>query len=496
MGRAKVIPPNTLLLPYQSRWVKDTARLKLAVKSRQIGWTWATGYGLVRRKSVKGATLDAWISSRDEIQARLFLEDCKGLGDLLHVGARDLGESVIDERGNSAFVLSLANGLRLHSMSSNPDAQAGKRGDRVLDEFALHPDPRKLYAIAYPGITWGGSMEIFSTPRGSNSFFQTLIDEIADGNPKHFSFHRITLEDALNQGFLAKLQKKLPPGDERQDMDEQAYFDFIKDGCSDEESFNQEYMCVAADDEGAFIEFELIDKCKIKGIGKTGIDDKPENKQKKKGKWVCEWRSADPIGNGALYIGWDLAKVSDLSVLWLAEDVAGRLVSRRVKAMHKMDFSEQYKEVEEYMSMRNVRRMCMDASGMGERPFEEMRATYGWLVEGVKFTGQAKEAMAYKVRGDMEDAKFLIPDERFVVADLRKMRKIVTAANNIRFEGERDKDGHSDRFWAAALCREAKGSNSDAWADPGDVDELDAMDDGERPARSVHPYASGYRRFS
>ena len=98
MGRAKVIPPNTLLLPYQSRWVKDTARLKLAVKSRQIGWTWATGYGLIRRKSVKGATLDAWISSRDEIQARLFLEDCKGFGDLLHVGARDLGESVIDGR--------------------------------------------------------------------------------------------------------------------------------------------------------------------------------------------------------------------------------------------------------------------------------------------------------------------------------------------------------------------------------------------------------------
>ncbi len=462
MGRAKVIPPNTLLLPYQSRWVKDTARLKLAVKSRQIGWTWATGYGLVRRKSVKGATLDAWISSRDEIQARLFLEDCKGFGDLLHVGARDLGESVIDERGNSAFVLSLANGLRLHSMSSNPDAQAGKRGDRVLDEFALHPDPRKLYAIAYPGITWGGSMEIFSTPRGSNSFFQTLIDEIADGNPKHFSFHRITLEDALNQGFLAKLQKKLPPGDERQDMDEQAYFDFIKDGCSDEESFNQEYMCVAADDDGAFIEYELIDRCKIKGEGLTGVTDK----KKAKGKWISEWRSSDPIGNGPLYLGWDLAKVNDLSVVWMAEDVAGRLVSRRVKAMHKVDFSEQYEEVDEYMSTPNVVRMCLDSSGMGERPYEEMRAKYGWRVEGVKFTAPAKEAMAFNLRGDMEDAKFLTPDERFVVADFRKMRKVRTGGGNIRFEGERDKDGHSDRFWGAALCREAKGHGAGASMPP------------------------------
>ena len=74
------------------------------------------------------------------------------------------------------------------------------------------------------------------------------------------------------------------------------------------------------------------------------------------------------------------------------------------------------------------------------------------------------------------------------------MRKIVTAANNIRFEGERDKDGHSDRFWAGALCREAKGSASDAWADPGDVDELDALDDAAYASRSIHPYASGYRR--
>ena len=29
---------------------------------------------------------------------------------------------------------------------------------------------------------------------------------------------------------------------------------------------------------------------------------------------------------------------------------------------------------------------------------------------------------------------------------------------NVRFEGDRDEDGHSDRFWAAALCREAKGN--------------------------------------
>ena len=124
MGRAKVKPPKALLLPYQRKWVEDQSRLKLAVKSRQIGWTWATGYGLIRRKSLADAQLDAWISSRDEIQARLFLEDCKNFANVLQTGATDLGERVIDESGNSAYVLKMANGLRIHSMSSNPDAQA------------------------------------------------------------------------------------------------------------------------------------------------------------------------------------------------------------------------------------------------------------------------------------------------------------------------------------------------------------------------------------
>ncbi len=92
-------------------------------------------------------------------------------------------------------MLEFANGKRIHSMSSNPDAQAGKRGGRVLDEFALNPEPRKLWAIAYPGITWGGAMEIISTHRGSGNYFNELIREIREqGNPKNISLHRVTLQ--------------------------------------------------------------------------------------------------------------------------------------------------------------------------------------------------------------------------------------------------------------------------------------------------------------
>ena len=74
------------------------------------------------------------------------------------------------------------------------------------------------------------------------------------------------------------------------------------------------------------------------------------------------------------------------------------------------------------------------------------------------FTGPVKEQMAFAVRHDMEDVRFLTPDDRFVIADFRKIRKEETSSGNVRFTGERDANGHADRFWAAALCREAKGT--------------------------------------
>ena len=232
MGRAKIIPAGSaLLLPYQRRWVLDDSRIKLMEKSRQIGISWASAYGLIRRKSLADARLDAWVSSRDEIQARLFLDDCQNFAEILHTAVQDLGVQIVDK--SQTYILELANKLKINSMSSSPDAQAGKRGDRFLDEFALHPDPRKLYSIAYPGITWGGQLEIVSTHRGSHNYFNELVKEVREkGNPKKVSLHRITLEDALNDGFLYRLQQKLPAGDERQEMDEGDYFNSVKAGFS------------------------------------------------------------------------------------------------------------------------------------------------------------------------------------------------------------------------------------------------------------------------
>jgi len=434
-GAARVIPadPAAIFLPYQARWIKDQSRLKAMEKGRQIGLSWSTAYAAVERTATAGQRHDQWVSSRDEMQARLFLEDCKLWTGIMQVAATDLGEIVVDPKERvSAHAMQFANGRRINSMSSNPDAQAGKRGGRILDEFALHPDPRKLWAIAYPGITWGGSLEVISTHRGSHNYFNQLIREVREGgNPKGISLHRVTLQDALDQGFLFKLQQMLPPDDPCQDMDEAAYFDFVRRGCADEESFQQEYMCNPADDDSAFLEYDLI----------AGVEYAAG----------ADWTT---IGPGRLYAGVDIGRKRDLTVLWVIEALGDVLYTRHVEALAGMRKSDQ--EAVIWPWIERCDRVCLDATGLGIGWADDAQDKYGaHKVEAVTFTPRVKEALAYPVRSRMEDRTLRIPLDPATRADLRQVAKQTTATGAVRFTAERTPDGHADRFWALALAIQA-----------------------------------------
>lgn len=425
-----------IFLPYQWHWIQDRSRIKLVEKSRQIGFSWATAYDIVRQQSRKAIKLDSWISSRDEIQARLFLQDCKKFAGLLNIAASSIGERVykIDEaRSVTAFEMSFANGTVAHSMSSNPDAQAGKRGTRVLDEFALHQNPQVLYSIALPGITWGGQMAIVSTHRGAHNFFNKLVQEARYGeNKKRISLHRVSLQDALDDGFLWTLQQKLPEGDERQEMDEAAYFDYVKDQCADEESFLQEYMCEPADESSVFITSDLYD-------GVTyGLS---ENWQK-------------PLSEcGDLYVGIDVGHKHDRTTCWVWEKVGNIYFQRLLKVLQNMKFSAQEEEIYPILALPNMRRCCVDSTGIGAQFAERMQERFGkYRIEAVAFTNAVKADMAYKLRAAFEDRNIRIADDKDTRADFRSIKKEVTSSGAVRFDAERTEVlGHGDRFWGAAL---------------------------------------------
>ncbi len=442
-GCAKIQPPDpqAALLPYQAAWVKDESAIKLMEKARQIGLSWTAAYAAVERTARQGARYDQWVSSRDETQARLFVSDCLFWCNTLKAPVTDLGEVLIDPDSKAtAHTLKLASGRCIYSMSSNPDAQAGKRGSRLLDEFALHPDPKKLYAIAEPGLTWGGTLEILSTHRGSQNFFNTLVREVREGgNPKNLSLHRVTLEDALAQGFLYRLQQTLPAADPRQAMDEAAYFEYVKSRAPDEETFLQEYLCQPADDQAAFLEYDLIASAEY-----------PAN---------MPWQTVE---NGPLTAGIDIGRHHDLTVLWVLEKLGDVFYTRHIECLKNLSKSAQENILWPWIAQ--CQRTCIDASGLGIGWVDDATDRFGTKVEGVTFTSSVKESLAYPVRGMLEDRRLRLPYDPAIRADLRSLRKTVTSAGNVRFEAERTPHGHADRFWALALALHAN-SNT-----PGPID--------------------------
>lgn len=224
------------------------------------------------------------------------------------------------------------------------------------------------------------------------------------------------------------MQQKLPEDDERQEMDEQAYFDFVKAGCVDEESFLQEYMCVPADDDTAFLEYDLIAACEY---------DQYANWQ------LFEGRE--------LYLGIDIGRKRDLTVLWVVERLGDVLYTRHVEALSNMPKPQQDAIIWPWIA--RCRRTCIDATGLGIGWVDDAQKRFGeYRVEGVTFTGKVKEALAYPVRGAMQDRKLRIPYDPTIRSDLRSVTKQTTAAGNIRFTAERTPDGHADRFWALALA--------------------------------------------
>ena len=429
-------------LPYQKKWILDNSRIKIMEKSRQIGMSWTTAYKLVRAHVSARRPRDSWVSSRDELQAKLFIEDCRKFAGILGVAAGDFCGCRVVSGGDSSS-LEFADGSKIWSLSSNPDAQAGKRGDRVLDEFALHPDPEKLYAISLPGITWGGSMEIISTHRGRECFFNKLVEEVRyGGNPKNVSLHTVSLQDALEQGLLSKIKAALPPDSEILDMDEARYFDFIKNSCADESVFMQEYMCVPSAEDERFLPFDVIRRCVYSAD-------------------VKNWREISSKAN-PLFLGVDIGRTSDFTVFWLLELSGDVLYTRAVETVKNAPFAEQEARLHAYLADPSLRRVCIDATGIGRQFAERAAMRYGSSrIAEVNFTQYTKESMAYPLKNRFEQALLRIPDDAEIIADLHKVCRSFSSGG-AKFYSPRDSGGHSDRFWALALAVSAhsRGANT------------------------------------
>jgi phage FluMu gp28-like protein len=260
-----------------------------------------------------------------------------------------------------------------------------------------------------------------------------LRDIREKGNPMGWSHHRVTLQDAVDQGLVEKINAKTGRNESRVD-----YVARIRAECLDEEQWLQEYCCVPSDDSTAFITYEMITACEADNVLTTF--EALEN-----AKWP----------QPKLYIGVDVGRKKDLTVIDVGERLGDVTYDRLRLELQNKTFAEQEFELYRLLALPWVFRCCIDATGLGMQLAERAKERFGWKVEAVSFTGPVKEQLAFPLRAAFEDRLLRIARDPKLRADLRGIKKETTASGNIRFAGEAA-DSHCDRFWAMALRQHAQ----------------------------------------
>jgi phage FluMu gp28-like protein len=445
-----ILSPIQLLCPYQLAWLRDAAPLAIGEKSRRIGWTWTQALAVVLMLADRPADrpLSYWHSSADMTASSEFIRDAADWAALSNKVAVASGapEFVDEERDVSAHVLRFANGSKIVAGSSNPKFFRSKGGPAGLDEFAFHRDGRELYKAAHAtALFWGHPLRIWSTHNGPGSYFAHLLADAKTGKLKA-SLHKVTIEDAVEQGIVERIDYRskrldyIPAPDARR---RQEWLDELRATCPDEDTWNEEYLCIPSTDAASLLTYDLIQTCEPRAGEPLDLAEDP----------------ADLEGGAVMYAGFDVGRKQDRSALWVLKKVGDVFVTRMLRVLERMNFTAQEDVLHALMANRSVKRLCIDETGLGMQMAERLRGKWGYRVEPVTFTAPAKAELAMPLRRLFEDRLVRVPSDPSVREDLHKVRKVVTAAGNVRLDAARDESGHADRFWALALAYHAADDN-------------------------------------
>ncbi len=471
-------------LPYQERWVNDKATLKIYKKSRRIGITYATSFRGVLKclYEQKNSSFVQWVSSRDEMTAKEFVTDyvamwarkaneisrdlAAAVADAVGLDGRNI--EVVDEKhGITAFVVKFKNGSRICSISSNPLAFAGKGGDILIDEMDLHQEQETLYAMAYPCITWGGQLEIVSAydPAGSeNSVFARLCAEAESDNPKGFSLHKTTLDDAINEGFVEKVNEvKASKGRPTQTREE--FRDQIRKGCLNRGAFESQYLCVPnqasgqqainpADLAAAKKDFDIL---RIHLVGDHSVIDLYDPCVEMYTQ-VDYWRDLGQLAKWErIAFGWDIAVTGDLASIWINNRPAGDVYRLAACFTFKGCKTEsQRRVVEAILDAFPYAVGAGDASGLGTTECARLDALYYGRFVGAKFTMPFKLTLYTLLQGIYEARRQELPVRNpEIAADVAAMKKAASASEKLIFVATKNEllpDSHCDLMTAGALA--------------------------------------------
>lgn len=453
-----------MLLNYQKHWISDESQVKVIEKSRRIGLSWSEAADDVLLAARRNG-MDVWYIGYNKDMALEFIEDCAEWARHYGKAASLIEEFVVvdEDKDILAFRIRFASGFKIVALSSRPSNLRGKQGKVVIDEAAFHDDLDGLIKAAIALLMWGGRVVIISTHNGDENYFNEIINDVRSGKLP-YSLHRVTLDDALEDGLYQRVCQRLGTewSETAQAKWRQDLVDFYKDH-ADEELF-----CVPAKGGGVFLPRMLVQSCMDESLPviRLALDseftDYAEDFRKS---YILDWceenirERIEALPEAyPTYFGEDFGRTGDLTVLMpLQEEPLLKYYSPFVIELRNVPFRQQ-EQILFYMADRLPRFMAaaLDARGNGEYLAEVARQRYGqYRIEQVKLTENWYRENMPKYKAAYEDHVIRIPMDGDILDDhraIQMIRGVAKLPDSSRAKGRDGLQRHGDAAIAGAMA--------------------------------------------
>lgn len=165
---------------------------------------------------------------------------------------------------------------------------------------------------------------------------------------------------------------------------------------------------------------------------------------------ACAFDSMPPAQRVERFIGVDIGRTKDLSVIWSWDLIGDIAWCSECYTMRGVGYREQFEEVARRITPQVVR-LHIDRGGIGNQLAEELKQFSPAKVEEVQLTSQRMGQLGQQLAVGLAERQVRIPNDTEVFTDFRQIRKVDLSGSTPVLSTDRDKSGHGDRFWAAAL---------------------------------------------
>lgn len=421
----RALPPNEWLAlrawlstfyGFQLDWLLERSAEAICNKARQIGLSHTTaGVGIVWG-AFHGETTT--IISVGELESGEVLAKARRHAEVL----QRLGSKMARTTRQSSTQVAFESGGRILALPSTGGRSFS--GNVFLDEYAYQEHAAKVWDAAAAVTALGHKLRVVSTPNGVGNEFEKLWRGTGeDTKLARWARHEIPIERAEADGYPVDMGKlwSIAKGDPR--------------------IFDQLFRCQFLNNAAQYLPTESVDAC-----------------------------SDDDLYtfDGEYYAGLDIGRTVDRTVLIVvrATPNGGPRVVQHIETCLRTSADELEAMVARAFQRFDLRRLCVDSSGLGAFPAERMQRKHGRMrVEPVTFTQATKEDLATGLYSAFTEGTVKIPqtDEAGLSPglatglrrDLCAIRREITSAGNVRYDAPHTDEGHADSAWALALALHA-----------------------------------------